>query len=175
MNSPHLQVGYVAKAHGLRGEVTVRTFDPASTTLFEVGRVFVRLRNGAEQVLNIESSRSSAKDLLIAFEEIPDRTAAEGLVGATVFVYREDLEPPAEGEYFLGDLLGLEAFTEEGESVGRVEEIQDLGEVPNLVIRKGEDELRNALNSAIQEIRKDGTYQKIQSKYFAYDIYGSES
>ena len=92
-------------------------------------------------MLTIESARTSAKDLLIAFEEVPDRTAAEGMVGATVFVFREDLEPPAEGEYFLGDLLGLEAFTEEGELVGRVEEIQDLGEVPNLVIRKGDEEL----------------------------------
>ncbi len=141
MNSPHLQVGYVAKAHGLRGEVTVRTFDPASTALFEVGRVFVRTRDGAERVLTLESARSAAKDLLIAFEEIPDRPGAEGLVGATLFVFREDLEPPGEGEYFLGDLIGLEAFTEEGEPVGRVEEIQDLGEVPNLVIRKGAEEL----------------------------------
>ena len=42
MSSPHLQVGYVAKAHGLRGEVTVRTFDPASTALFEVGGQYRR-------------------------------------------------------------------------------------------------------------------------------------
>jgi len=49
------------------------------------------------------------------------------------------------------------------------------GEGAGIALRKGEDELRNALNKAIQDIRKDGTYQKIQSKYFAYDIYGSES
>jgi lysine-arginine-ornithine-binding protein len=49
------------------------------------------------------------------------------------------------------------------------------GEGAGIAIRKGEDELRNALNNAIKEIRADGTYQKIQSKYFAYDIYGSES
>ncbi|MGA9521399.1 MAG: ribosome maturation factor RimM [Myxococcaceae bacterium] len=141
MTTPHLQVGYVAKAHGLRGEVTVRTFDAASTALLEVDRVFVRTRDGAEQLLTIESARPAAKDLLIAFEEILDRSAAEGLVGATLFVFRDDLEPPGEGEYFQGDLLGLEAFTEEGEPVGRVEELQDLGEVPNLVIRKGSEEL----------------------------------
>ena len=49
------------------------------------------------------------------------------------------------------------------------------GEGAGIAIRKGEDELRNALNNAIQEIRKDGTYQKIQSKYFDYDVYGSET
>ncbi len=157
MTSPHLQVGYVAKAHGLRGEVTVRTFDPASTALLEVDRVFVRTRNGSEQVLTLESARSAAKDLLVAFEEIPDRSAAEGLVGATVFVFREDLEPPGEGEYFLGDLVGLEAFTEEGEPVGRVEEIQDLGEVPNLVIRKGSEELiLPFVDAFVPEVDLDG-------------------
>ncbi|HXV24011.1 MAG TPA: ABC transporter substrate-binding protein [Alphaproteobacteria bacterium] len=49
------------------------------------------------------------------------------------------------------------------------------GEGAGIALRKGEDELREALNNAIQEIRKDGTYQKIQSKYFDYDVYGSET
>jgi lysine-arginine-ornithine-binding protein len=49
------------------------------------------------------------------------------------------------------------------------------GEGAGIAIRKGEDELREALNKAIQDIRADGTYEKIQSKYFAYDIYGSET
>ncbi|MFC5386635.1 ABC transporter substrate-binding protein [Aquamicrobium segne] len=40
-----------------------------------------------------------------------------------------------------------------------------------IAIRKGEDELREKINSAIDAIVADGTYQKIQSKYFNFDIY----
>ena len=49
------------------------------------------------------------------------------------------------------------------------------GEGAGIAVRKGEDELREGFNKAIDEIRKDGTYNKIQSKFFAYDVYGSES
>lgn len=46
------------------------------------------------------------------------------------------------------------------------------GEGVGIAVRKNSDELRNALNNAIQAIRANGTYDTIRSKYFSYDIYG---
>lgn len=139
--SPHLATGYVARAHGLDGEVGIKTFDPGSETLFEVERVFLRLRDGSELEMTIDSVRTTNKELLVAFEGVEGRSAAEKLVGSTVHVFREDLEPPSEGEYFLGDLVGLAAFDEQGNELGRVEEVWESGPVPNLVIRKAGAEL----------------------------------
>ena len=48
------------------------------------------------------------------------------------------------------------------------------GEGAGIAVRKGEDDLREAFNAAIKEIRADGTYQAINAKYFDYDIYGAE-
>jgi 16S rRNA processing protein RimM len=139
---PHLELGYVARAHGLRGEVAVRTFDPESETLDFVERVLVRTRSGEEHVLRIESLRPTPKEILVVFEKVEGRTQAEALVGSTVLVFREDLEPPAEDEYFQGDLVGLTAVDESGNVLGRVEELWSTGEVPNLVIRaEGREEL----------------------------------
>jgi 16S rRNA processing protein RimM len=138
---PILELGYVARAHGIRGEVAVRPFDPSSETLDAVERVLVRTRAGQERELRIEGVRPTPKEDILAFEGVETREAAEGLVGSTVFVYREDLEPPAEGEYFQGDLVGLTAWDEAGQELGKVVEIWATGEVPNLVIRgaaKGE-------------------------------------
>ncbi|WP_338866080.1 ribosome maturation factor RimM [Myxococcus stipitatus] len=132
---PLLELGYVSRAHGLRGELAVRPFDPASETLGTVDRVRVRTRAGEERDLQIESLRPTPKEDIVAFEGVESRTEAEALVGATVLVYREDLEPPAEGEFFQGDLIGLAAVDESGASLGQVEEIWATGEVPNLVIR----------------------------------------
>jgi len=39
-------------------------------------------------------------------------------------------------------------------------------------VRKGDDELREKFNAAIQQIRDDGTYDEISAKYFDFDIYG---
>jgi lysine-arginine-ornithine-binding protein len=41
-----------------------------------------------------------------------------------------------------------------------------------IAVRKGDDELRMALDKAIDQIRADGTYQKINAKYFDFDVFG---
>jgi 16S rRNA processing protein RimM len=139
---PLLQLGYVSRAHGLNGEVVIRTFDPGSEALFEVDRIVVEPRSGNVQELTIAEVRSGPKgDLIVSFEKVTGRQRAEHLVGAKVFVKREDLEPPAEGEYFQGDLVGLKAFDEAGEELGVVEEVWSTGPVPNLVIRGAVGEL----------------------------------
>ncbi|RVA11785.1 transporter substrate-binding domain-containing protein, partial [Mesorhizobium sp. M7D.F.Ca.US.004.03.1.1] len=37
----------------------------------------------------------------------------------------------------------------------------------------GNDKLRDRLNTAIDDIRANGTYGKINAKYFSFDIYGN--
>jgi polar amino acid transport system substrate-binding protein len=46
------------------------------------------------------------------------------------------------------------------------------GEGAGIALRKGEDELREKFNTAIEAIRADGTYQEINDKYFDVDVYG---
>ena len=46
------------------------------------------------------------------------------------------------------------------------------GEGIGIAIRKGDDDLRELFNKAIKEIRANGTYQKINKKYFDFDVYG---
>ena len=46
------------------------------------------------------------------------------------------------------------------------------GEGAGIAVRKKDGKLRGQLNKAIQAIRKNGTYQKINARYFDFDIYG---
>jgi polar amino acid transport system substrate-binding protein len=46
------------------------------------------------------------------------------------------------------------------------------GEGAGIAVRKGEDELREKFNAAIQAIRENGKYQEINDKYFDVDVYG---
>jgi ABC-type amino acid transport substrate-binding protein len=41
-----------------------------------------------------------------------------------------------------------------------------------IAVRKEDPELRDAFNKAIDAIRADGTYDRIRSAYFSFDIYG---
>ena len=57
----------------------------------------------------------------------------------------------------IGKIWGEKDFGSKGEGIG---------------VRKGEDELREAVNQAILAMRADGTYKAINDKYFDFDIYG---
>jgi 16S rRNA processing protein RimM len=139
---PLLEVGYVRAAHGLNGEVAVKTYDPASDVLAEVERLWARTRNSGERELRIEAVRDAPKgDLLVRFEGVDSREQAQELVGAALSVFREDLSAPSEGEFFQGDLVGLTALDADGNVLGTVEEIWNSGPVPNLVIRGKSGEL----------------------------------
>ena len=46
------------------------------------------------------------------------------------------------------------------------------GEGAGIALRKGEDELREKFNAAIDAIRANGTYKEINDKYFDVDVYG---
>ena len=47
------------------------------------------------------------------------------------------------------------------------------GEGAGIALRKGSDDLRKAFDQAVQALRKDGTYKKINDKYFDFDVYGA--
>ena len=81
------------------------------------------------------------------------------------------------------DLVAADAFvllefmnTEAGRDVEFVgpsyTDAKYLGEGIGIGVRKDDTELLTMLNAAIRQIRKDGTYQKINAKYFDFDVYG---
>ena len=56
-----------------------------------------------------------------------------------------------------------------------LDDMDCLGEGVGIGLRKGNEELRDALSQAILDIRADGTYKIINDKTFAMDIYGEEA
>ncbi len=129
------EFGYIAKAHGLEGEVQIRTYDPSSEILDLVEEIVIYRRGGGEEVRRIEEVREGPKgNLLVVLEGVQNRAGSERLVGGKCYVRRADLGEPDIGEYFQGDLLGLEAFDPSGARLGVLKEIWNTGPVPNLVI-----------------------------------------
>lgn len=67
--------------------------------------------------------------------------------------------------------------TEEGaccKIVGTITPVEEIhGKGAGIAIRKGEDELREKFNAAIDAIRANGKYKEINDKYFTFDAYGS--
>jgi len=132
-------VGAVAGAKGIRGEVRIKSFtvDPTDVGAFgpvtaSDGRVF-KLK-----VVGV------AKDLVTArLDGITDRNAAEALRGVQLFVERSQLPPPADGQYYHADLIGLAARLETGEALGNVTGVLNYGggDILEVTRPNGETEL----------------------------------
>ncbi len=105
-----IAVGYVARAHGVRGELRVHLHDPSSETLYQVERVFV---GGAER--RIESARSGPRGAVLLL--------LEALKGQAVEVPRAEI-PLEEDEVLLTDLLGFAVVDESGAPLGEVARVQ---------------------------------------------------
>ena len=95
-----IEIGGIARAHGIRGEVVIVTHDPDSETLAEVERVYI---DGAPR--RVLAARGTHRGWLVLLEGVATRTEAEALRGRPVEVDRADLHL-AEDDVLLQDLVG---------------------------------------------------------------------
>ena len=109
-----VEIGAVARAHGIRGEVLIVTHDPASTTLEDVDQVWI-----AGRPYEVGGVRPVRQGFLVAVVGIDDRTTAEGLRGSRVEVTRAALAL-GDDEVLLEDLIGLAAVRADGASCGTI-------------------------------------------------------
>ena len=100
-----LPIGTVAKAHGIRGEVSV-DYNAESPRLVQ-GELYLQAGAGPPLRRKVASWRRDHTRLLVLFEGIQDRNAAELLRGATLLVPANALPPLSDGEVYLHDLMGL--------------------------------------------------------------------
>jgi 16S rRNA processing protein RimM len=120
-----LAVGRVARSHGVRGDtlVEIRTDEPQLR--FAVGaRLDAQLPDGQHRTLVVAAARPHGGRLLVRFESVPDRDAAEALRGALLTVDSATLPDPADpDEFYDHQLEGLTAQLADGSTVGVVTEV----------------------------------------------------
>jgi len=131
---PRLEIGGIARAHGIRGEVVVHTHDPDSEILGEVEMIWV---GGVEK--KILEARATTKGWLVLLDGVATRTEAEHLRGQVVEVDRELLELD-DGEVLLDDLIGCKVVLPDGKPWGTIASVELSPAQEILVIHDGEIE-----------------------------------
>jgi len=118
-------VGRIGKAHGLRGDVTINVRTDEPERRFAPGAVLVvEAPSGSATTLRsltVASSRWHSSVLLVRFEEVPDRTAAEAVRGILLHAsIPADESPEDPDEFYDHQLVGLTAYDLEGVVLGEV-------------------------------------------------------
>lgn len=131
-------IGAIAGVRGLKGEVRIKSFTADPDDVAAYGPVSTD--NGDKSYrINITAH---AKGLVIArLDGIADRTAAEALKGTKLYVPKDVLPAPEDGEYYHADLVGLTAKTEDGEHLGTVKAIHNFGAGDIIEIDAGDDDM----------------------------------
>jgi 16S rRNA processing protein RimM len=130
-----LVVGRIIRPHGVRGEVVVdvRTDDPAQR--FVVGSV-LRADPVTAGPLAIASVRPHHGRLLVTFDGVADRGAADGLRGVLLWVDSATVPAPDDPDEFHDhQLVGLRAESPSGEKIGDVVAIEHAPASELLVLR----------------------------------------
>ncbi|WP_198412473.1 ribosome maturation factor RimM [Nocardioides mangrovicus] len=136
-------VGRIGRPHGVRGElaVEVRTDEPERRFLPGV-RLVVRGRHpGLPPALTLAAVRRHQDRLLVGFEEVADRTAAEPLRGAMLYAEVGEETPEDPEEFYDHQLVGLDVVGTDGERLGRLDQVLHHGAQDLLVVATDDGEV----------------------------------
>jgi 16S rRNA processing protein RimM len=116
-------VAEIGAAHGLRGEVKLRSFteDPMAVQGYGV------LEGEDGRTFTIESLKPAKGHVIARLAGVSDRTGAEALRGVKLYVPRERLPAPEDETFYYADLIGLAAVASDGRTLGKVVAVHNFG------------------------------------------------
>jgi 16S rRNA processing protein RimM len=145
-------VAQIGAAHGIRGEVRLRSFteDPMAVTSYGP----LESEDGTRRFI-IKALRPAKDHFVAQFEGVADRGAAEKLTNLRLYVSRDRLPPIEEDDTFYhADLVGLAAVTPDGAPLGTVTAVLNFGAGDLIEIKpaSGEPLLVPFTDTAVPEV-----------------------
>ena len=142
-----IEIGKIVNTHGIRGEVKLIPYLDDPDVFREFDTV---IADGKEyKVLGTKFAKGNP---VYALEGVDSVDAANALRNKTVFVYESDLPKLSEGEFYIKDILGMEAISDQDVPLGVISDVFRTGSNDVYEIT-GEDK-NKILIPAISEVIK---------------------
>jgi len=134
MTGARVCLGQIGAAHGLRGEVRLRSFTSDPASIADYGP----LETEDGRPIEIEKLRPAKDHFVARLAGIRDRDAASALTNVKLYVPRERLpEIAGTDEFYHADLIGLAVVGRSGEKLGTVVAVHNFGAGDLIEIRSG--------------------------------------
>ncbi len=134
-----LRVGRLVKAHGLKGALKLELYTDDPAGRFVPGASFTLQVPEASpwhgKSLTVRDYRVMNGSSVVFFEDVEDRTAAESLVRAILWMDQDETEAPEEDAWYDHQLVGLEVVRDDV-VVGRVIRVDHLPAQDLLIVRR---------------------------------------
>ncbi|MCL4161327.1 UNVERIFIED_CONTAM: hypothetical protein GTU68_044819, partial [Idotea baltica] len=97
-------------------------------------RQWLVVHRGETTEYRVLRGRVQGKAIVAQLEGVDDRNQSEDLVGATIYVHKNQLEKLREGEYYWSELIGLRVTNLEGVDLGHVDWLFETGNNDVMVV-----------------------------------------
>ncbi len=121
-----IEVARILKPHGIRGDLKVRLFSDNYDAFAERGFAYLK-KDSEYQRTAYQAVRIDAPFVYAHFDGVDTRNDAEALSSATLYLNREELDEPEEGEHYVVDLIGLKVLDESGNELGVLKDVLQHG------------------------------------------------
>ena len=120
----YLKIGTILSTHGLKGEVKVFPTTEDVHRFDYLDELFADMSGNRDfRPLRAERARYFKNLVILKFRERNRIEDVEELVKKDLYVSRENAIPLEENEYFVGDLIGLTVYSDEGRCLGELTDI----------------------------------------------------
>ena len=149
----NLEIGQIVNTFGIKGFVKVNPFVDDVSRFDDLKKVYIKKQKVLKE-LEVEEVKYHKNMVLVKFKGIDKVEEAETLRNSYLEVDRENAIELQEGEYFIADLLGLDVITDEGKTLGKLEDIFNTGSNDIYVVKDevGKQILLPAISEVIKEI-----------------------
>ena len=149
----YLEIGQIVNTFGIKGMVKVKPFTDDVTRFDRLKKVYIE-NSTRKKEYEIEEIKYHKDMVLIKFKGVENPEDANLLRDAYLLVNREEEEPLEEGTYYIVDMIGLDVYTEEGELLGKLEDIFNTGSNDIYVVKDelGKQILLPAISDVIKQI-----------------------
>jgi 16S rRNA processing protein RimM len=117
-------LGHIAGAHGIRGEVLIKSYTEAAEDIAAYGPL---MDEKSGRTFRLKVMRVTPKGVIARIDGVSDRNGAEALKGVRLVVDRGQLPEADVEEFYHADLIGLRAVDGEGRTIGRVVAVANYG------------------------------------------------
>jgi 16S rRNA processing protein RimM len=130
-------IGRIVGLYGVQGWLKIESWAEPRMRIFDYQPWLLSAAPGVETQVSGAKGREQGKGMVAQLPGVDDREQAAAWIGSDIYVSRDQLPPPAEGEYYWVDLEGLEVVTTEDVSLGRVSHLFATGANDVVVVRDG--------------------------------------
>lgn len=149
----NLEIGQIVNTFGIKGFVKVNPWVNDITRFENLTTIYIKTKNNTKKY-EIEEVKYQKNMVLLKLKGIETVEQAETLRNSYIEIERTDAIPLEEGEYFIADLLGAVVYSDEGELLGKLDDIYNTGSSDIYVVKNelGKTILLPYIDEVIKEI-----------------------